>query len=149
MMVNPLIFNINPKMIIEMKRQIKLWGMMLAAAFTLTNCAKEIEGPVQEPETVGYPFEIVASTVDTKTVNNDMATNWVAGDQISLIHKESENEEAGYVYEEAFTIASDDLAEGRFTGKLAAPLTSGNLTGMFYIHTVHLLRVPRKVDIFL
>ena len=109
-----------------MKKQIFALGLMLAATFTLTNCAKEIEGSVQEPESVGYPFEIVASTVDTKTANGGMSTLWVAGDMISLIHKESENEEAEYVYEEAFTIASDDLAEGRFTGKLAAPLTSGN-----------------------
>lgn len=109
----------------KMKKIIS-WGMMLAAAFTLTNCAKEIDAPVQEPESVGYPFEIVASTVDTKTVNNGMATKWAAGDQINLIHKESGNTEASYISEEAFTIASEDLADGRFTGTLDNPLVSGN-----------------------
>ena len=69
-----------------MKRQIISWGMMLAAAFTLTNCAKEIDAPVQEPESVGYPFEIVASTVDTKTMNDGMSTKWVANDQINVFH---------------------------------------------------------------
>ena len=65
--------NINPlKMKMNMKK-ILSWGMMLAAAFTLTNCAKEIDTPVQEPESFGYPFEIIASTVDTKTVNDGMS----------------------------------------------------------------------------
>ena len=51
-----------------MKKQIKIWGMMLVAAFTLTNCIKE---EVQAPEmSEGTPFEIVASTVDTKTEND-------------------------------------------------------------------------------
>lgn len=107
-------------------KKIISWGMMLAAAFTLTNCAKEIDAPVQEPESVGYPFEIIASTVDTKTVNDGMSTKWAAGDQINLIHKESGNTEASYISEEAFTIASDDLADGRFTGTLANPLVLGN-----------------------
>lgn len=107
-------------------KKIISWGMMLAAAFTLTNCAKEIDAPVQEPESVGYPFEIVASTVDTKTVNDGMSTNWVADDQINLIHKESENPDASYVSEAAFSIASEDLVDGRFTGTLANPLVSGN-----------------------
>ena len=69
-----------------MKKQIISWGMMLAAAFTLTNCAKEIEGPAQEPETNGYPFEIVASAVSTKTVNDGMATKWEENDKINLFH---------------------------------------------------------------
>ena len=107
-------------------KKIISWGMMLAAAFTLTNCAKEIENPNQQPEVTGYPFEIIASTVDTKTVNDGMYTKWAAKDQINLIHKESGNTEASYVSEEAFTIASEDLADGRFTGTLANPLVSGN-----------------------
>ena len=107
-------------------KKIISWGMMLAAAFTLTNCAKEIENPNQQPEVTGYPFEIIASTVDTKTVNDDMSTKWAAEDKINLIHKESGNTEASYVSEEAFTIASEDLADGRFTGTLANPLVSGS-----------------------
>ncbi len=107
-------------------KKIISWGLMLAAAFTLTNCAKEIENPNEQPEAAGYPFEIIASTVDTKTVNDGMSTNWAAGDQINLIHKESGNTEASYISEEAFTIASDDLADGRFTGTLANPLVLGN-----------------------
>ena len=104
-------------------KKIISWGMMLAAAFTLTNCAKEIDAPVQEPESVGYPFEIVASTVDTKTVNDGVHTNWSAGDQINIIHAAAGTET--YVSEAAFTIAAEDLAEGRFTGTLKGALTDG------------------------
>lgn len=104
-------------------KKIISWGMMLAAAFTLTNCAKEIDAPVQEPESVGYPFEIIASTVDTKTVNDGVHTNWSAGDQINIIHAAAGTET--YVSEAAFTIAAEDLAEGRFTGTLKGALTDG------------------------
>lgn len=99
-------------------KKIISWGMMLAAAFTLTNCAKEIDAPVQEPESVGYPFEIIASTVDTKTVNNGMSTKWATEDQINLFHAVGETTE--YVNNNAFTLV--DVAEGRFTGDLAAAL---------------------------
>ena len=99
-------------------KKIISWGMMLAAAFTLTNCAKEIDAPVQEPESVGYPFEIIASTVDTKTVNDAMSTNWAADDQINLFHAVGET--TVYVNNNAFTVS--DLAEGRFTGNLASDL---------------------------
>ena len=101
-------------------KKIISWGMMLAAAFTLTNCAKEIDAPVQEPETVGYPFEIVASTVDTKTVNDGIHTQWAEGDKINLFHTVGETTE--YVDNKFFTVSN--LAEGRFTGNLAGELDS-------------------------
>ena len=91
---------------------------MLAATFTLTNCAKEIEGSVQEPESVGYPFEIVASTVDTKTANDGMSTLWVAGDQINVFHALGESTD--YVNDGAFTVS--DVETGVFTGTIAEEL---------------------------
>ena len=118
MVMTPLISNINPlKMKMNMKKIIS-WGMMLAAAFTLTNCAKEIDAPVQEPESVGYPFEIIASTVDTKTVNENFSTKWAEGDKINLFH--AVGEKTDYVNNNAFTVS--DPAEGRFTGNLAGEL---------------------------
>ena len=99
-------------------KKIISWGMMLAAAFTLTNCAKEIDAPVQEPESVGYPFEIIASTVDTKTVNNGMSTKWATGDQINVFYALGET--ADYVDNGAFTVAN--VEEGRFTGTLKEQL---------------------------
>lgn len=110
---------------IIMKRQIISWGMMLVAAFTLTNCAKEIENPNQQPEQQGYPFEIVASTVDTKTVNEGMATKWAEGDKINLFHAVTGGED--YINDAnetlgAFTFTADDI----FKGQLAESLTSGS-----------------------
>lgn len=99
-------------------KKIISWGMMLTAAFTLTNCAKEIEDPNQQPEKQGYPFEIVASTVDTKTVNNGMATKWDDDDAINLFHAEAGAEVYGA--NDKFTIA--DVEACRFTGELTAAL---------------------------
>ena len=106
--------NINPKMKLHMKKQIKIWGMMLAAAFTFTNCIKE---EVQAPEvSEGNLFEIVASTVDTKTVNDGFSTNWVAGDQINLFHAVTESE--NYVSDGSFSISETGLASSIFTGTI-------------------------------
>ena len=99
-------------------KKIISWGMMLAAAFTLTNCAKEIDAPVQEPESVGYPFEIIASTVDTKTVNDGMHTKWAAEDKINLFHAVTGGTQYGT--NDEFTIS--DVDEARFTGTLTEPL---------------------------
>ena len=116
--MNPLISNINPKKMKMNMKKIISWGMMLAAAFTLTNCAKEIEDPNQQPEKQGYPFEIVASTVDTKTVNEGMATKWDDDDAINLFHAEAGAEVYGA--NDKFTIA--DVEACRFTGELTAAL---------------------------
>ena len=99
-------------------KKIFSWGMMLAAAFTLTNCAKEIDAPVQEPESVGYPFEIIASTVDTKTVNDGMSTKWADGDKINVFHALGESKE--YVNDGAFTVS--DVENGVFTGTINVEL---------------------------
>ena len=104
-----------------MKKQIISWGMMLAAAFTLTNCAEEIENPNQQPEKQGYPYEIVASTVDTKTVNDGMATKWDDNDAINLFHAVAGAQDYGT--NDKFTIA--DVETGRFTGMLTEALEAG------------------------
>ena len=125
-MVIPLISNINPKNKMIMKRQIITWGMMLAAAFALTNCAKEFENPIQEPESVGYPFEIVASTVDTKTVNDGMSTKWAEGDQINLFHAEAGTIEyvndTPYSNSEGHPFVVSDVVKGKFEGQLSESL---------------------------
>lgn len=91
---------------------------MLAAAFTLTNCAKEITNPDQQPETAGYPFEISASVVDTKTVNDGMSTKWVAGDKINLFHAVCDGTD--YKNDGAFTISNVDAS--KFGGSLCETL---------------------------
>ena len=102
-----------------MKKQIFSLGLMLAAAFTLTNCVKEIDSPVQEP-VAGYPFEIVANTVDTKTVNDGMSTKWASGDQINVFH--ALGDDTNYVNDGAFTVS--DVEAGKFTGTIAEQLDS-------------------------
>ena len=110
--------NIKSKVII-MKKQIFSLGLMLAAAFTLTNCVKE-EANFQQPESEGTPFEIVASTVATKTVNNELATEWVAGDAINLFH--AVTDATTYTNDGEFSIAEADLEAGKFKGTLNGTL---------------------------
>lgn len=94
---------------------------MLAATFTLTNCAEEIDAPVQEPS-ASVPFEIVASTVDTKTANDGLNTVWVEGDAINLFHAEA-GSTANYVNNNSFAVT--DLETGLFEGTLTSNLTEG------------------------
>ena len=98
-------------------KKIISWGMMLAAAFTLTNCAKEIENP-NENQSAGIPFEIVASTADTKTVNDGMSTKWAEGDKINVFHALGDDIE--YVNDGAFTVS--DVENGVFTGTINVEL---------------------------
>lgn len=90
---------------------------MLAATLTLTNCTKNIETPVVESE--GVPFEIVASTVETKTVNDGMSTLWAAGDQINLFHAVAGT--TTYSNDNNFTVNNVEtgLFKGTLTGTLA------------------------------
>lgn len=99
-------------------KKILSWGLMLAAAFTLTNCAKEITNPDQQPETAGYPFEISASVIDTKTANDGIKTKWVAGDQINLFHAVCDMTE--YKNDGAFTISNADAS--KFGGSICEAL---------------------------
>ena len=103
-----------------MKKQIFSLGLMLAAAFTLTNCAKE-EVNFQQQEAEGTTFEIVASTVATKTTNNELATEWVAGDAINLFHAVTD-EKTTYTNDGEFSIAEADLEAGKFKGTLNGTL---------------------------
>ena len=100
-----------------MKKILFSLGVMLSA-FALTNCTQEIENPAQQPESAGYPFEIVASTVDTKTVNDGMSTKWAEGDQINLFH--AVTDDTDYKNNGAFTVK--DVETGSFTGNLSETL---------------------------
>lgn len=100
-----------------MKRIFNALGLMLVSALTLTNCTKNIETPVVESE--GVPFEIVASTVETKTVNDGMSTLWAAGDQINLFHAVAGT--TTYSNDKNFTVNNVEtgLFKGTLTGTLA------------------------------
>lgn len=90
-----------------MKRQILTLGAICAAAFTLTNCNKEIAEP-KAPVTEGIPFEIVASTADTKTENNGIYTKWITGDALNVFHAEANS--TTYGTNDKFTYAGADTS---------------------------------------
>lgn len=103
---------------------------MLAATFTLTNCVKEVNQPVDVPS-AGIPFEIVASaSEDTKTENDGIKTRWTAGDAINLFHSVTGSEE--YVSDNSFTITKENLAEGRFEGELGGEALDGSKSYDWY-----------------
>ena len=99
-----------------MKRQILTLGAICAAAFTLTNCNKEIAEP-KAPETEGIPFEIVAATADTKTANDGLNTKWTAGDALNVFHAEAGDTDYGDNDEFTYT-----GADNKFKGKLTTGL---------------------------
>lgn len=99
-----------------MRKQILTLGAICAAAFTLTNCNKEIAEP-HAPVTGGTDFEIIATTADTKTANNGLNTVWAAGDDLTVFHAVAGS--TTYGSNDKFTYAG---ADNKFTGKLATGL---------------------------
>lgn len=119
-----------------MKKHFYTLGLMLASTFTLTNCAQEIDNPNDVPS-AGIPFEIVATSAETKTANTDATVNWVAGDALNIFHAEAGSNE--YINDESFTVTAEDLASGRFTGKLKEALTAGSYDWYaFYPYTSYI-----------
>lgn len=103
-----------------MKRQILTLGAICAAAFTLTNCNKEIAEP-KAPVTEGTPFEIVAATADTKTANDGLNnTVWAAGDALTVFHAEAGS--TTYGTNDKFTYTG---AGNKFKGTLKTALGGG------------------------
>lgn len=91
-------------------------GLICAAAFTLTNCTKEIEP--QAPDKEGVPFEITASINDTKTTNDGLNTLWAKDDAISVFHALAGSSDYGTNDKFTYTSDSDDS----FSGTLKEPL---------------------------
>ena len=103
-----------------MKRQILTLGAICAAAFTLTNCNKEIAEP-KAPVTEGIPFEIVAATADTKTANDGLNTVWTTGDALNVFHAEA-GTTTDYGNNDEFTYTG---AGNKFKGTLKTALGGG------------------------
>ena len=101
-----------------MRKTIFTLGLMLAAALSLTNCTKNEETNFT-PE-IKVPFEFYANMDDTRTVNDGMSTNWVAGDAINVFHAVA-GATQGYVNDGSF---STDDESGLFKGTLAGELTA-------------------------
>ena len=114
-----------------MKRQILTLGAICAAAFTLTNCNKEIAEP-KAPVTEGIPFEIVAATADTKTANDGLKTVWTTGDALNVFHAEAGT--TTYGNNDKFTYTG---ADNKFKGTLKTALGGGNSYDWYALYPVN------------
>lgn len=114
-----------------MKRQILTLGAICAAAFTLTNCNKEIAEP-NAPETEGIPFEIVAATADTKTANDGINTVWTTGDALNVFHAEAGS--TSYGTNDKFTYTG---ADNKFKGTLKTALGGGKSYDWYALYPVN------------
>ena len=66
-----------------MKKKLVLIGVVISSIFTLSNCTQEMDAPVTDE--TGVPFEFCAN-IKTRTANDGMGTDWVAGDAVNLFH---------------------------------------------------------------
>ena len=103
-----------------MKKYLSYFGASLVAIAALSSCNKELTNP-DEGLKGGIPFEIKASTAETKTAIDEVfKTTWVVegtADQINLYHKEASAAE--YIYDNAF---SAQTVDGKFSGELTSAL---------------------------
>lgn len=114
-------------------KRIFMMGLMLASAFALTNCSKEIAQvttPDFNEQSGVVDFEIYAPTLQTKTANDGMSTVWVANDQINVFHAEAGA--ASYVSDGNFAIYEENLADGLFQGSLKQSLTASAYDWYFF-----------------
>lgn len=115
-----------------MKKIILSLGLMFAATFALTNCAKNDE-PTDAPVLNGTKYELFAAAADSRTTNDGMSTKWANSDKINVFHAVAGS--ATYKSDNAFTV--DDIESGHFTGNLAETLTDGTAYDwyLFYPYT--------------
>ena len=119
-----------------MKKYLSYLGASLVAIAALSSCNKELADP-NEGTTGAVPFEISASSIDTRTENDGLSTKWVAGDAINLFHAAAGT--TTYKSDGQFTITSENLAANKFTGTLAAELEAGNYDWYaFYPYDSHI-----------
>ncbi len=104
-----------------MKKIMLSLGLMLGA-LTLTNCSNEIDENINT-NTDGVAFELTAAIDANRVETDSYSTAWVAGDAINLHYAVAG--ETTYKDNGKFTIAEEDLANGRFTGTLNGELTAG------------------------
>lgn len=110
-----------------MKKNIFSMGLMAAAALTLTtNCAKT-EADFNQAE--GAPFELIATSAETKVANDGMATKWSANDQINVFYAEAGS--TTYTSAGKFTTATGGSSV-TFNGTISGTLNDNNDWYAFY-----------------
>lgn len=104
-------------------KRIFTFGLLVAAAFALTNCAqKESYAPVQEEVAETVTLEIVANLpAETKTYNDGMSTKWSDRDQVSVIFTKTDgtSDKTDNPFEHE--------GNGKFVGKLEKEIIYGFL----------------------
>lgn len=116
-------------------------GLICAAAFTLTNCTKDLEP--QAPVKEGVPFEITASINDTKTTNDGLNTSWVKGDALSVFHAVADSD--SYGTNDEFTCTS--ISENSFSGTLTKGLEAGKSYDWYAIYKGNsAIKTPASVN---
>lgn len=102
----------------KMKRRLYIPGLAIAI-LTLVQCSVEEKEALLPLNQSSVPFEVIATNVDTKTVNEGKSTSWEVGDAFSLFHKARRT--PGFISDGAFTI--DEASTGHAKGTLGAELT--------------------------
>ncbi len=82
---------------------------MLVAAFSLTNCTKEVPAT---PEVEDNTFTLFADFAETKTTNDGAKTVWAEGDEVSVFQAA----EGTTAYSSNYQFAIKDVANGVFHG---------------------------------
>ena len=108
-------------------KRIFTFGLLVAAAFALTNCAqKESYAPVQE-DTKSFNFELVVNLpAETKTINDGVHTKWEENDEI-LVTFSSKIGIFPYSSNAKFTTQGD----GKFTGQVSMTTILGDIINGF------------------
>lgn len=109
-----------------MKRIFNL--VSLTVLLALAGCYKESDF---EPVAQGEPFKVLTD-LDTRTINEGMATKWVAGDEVNIFHSESGS--SSYMSDGKFTISAENLAENTFKGNLSSPLEQGKIYDWYMVY---------------
>lgn len=123
----------------KMKRRLYIPGLAIAI-LTLVQCSVEEKEALLPAHDSSIPFEVIATNVDTKTVNEGKSTSWEVGDSLSLFHKARRTTK--YISDGIFTI--DDPSTGHAKGSLNEELTE-SMFDWFAIYPVSATADPTDV----
>lgn len=150
-----------------MKRQLTI-GLMLAAAFTLTNCSEQLVSPDVENETivdetindgsaddVRIPYEVIVNEPTTKTISDGENLYWVdeataaanglgkqGTDKINLFSKASNG--TSYTSHDVFVYAGGKKFVGELTGTMG---TSNNWYAIYPYSSNNTVSTDADADI--
>lgn len=150
-----------------MKRQLTI-GLMLAAAFTLTNCSEQLVSPDVENETivdetindgsaddVRIPYEVIVNEPTTKTISDGKNLYWVdeataaanglgkqGTDKINLFSKASNG--TSYTSHDVFVYAGGKKFVGELTGTMG---TSNNWYAIYPYSSNNTVSTDADADI--